>query len=187
MALVAADMADALKSAVAGMSDASTARQAEADALADYIMSNAEIQFAWNGINPGPPPVPDPVTAAMGAISNLMFTFTPVPSPDPEASRSAMKTQIIAGMSAALYNITDAGFSTTPLSFASAPEISTLDLSGITTSETDPVAAGDDVRTKLCQRIVSWVQSLHPPAPVLGSHGAFTAPPGTGGLVVSIL
>ena len=182
MALVASDLKDLIisdLSSITGLDTATTALNILEATISNYIMDNAVVSFAWNGIEVIPPPVVDSTTTATGEIEGLVIDLTPSMATTQANALSHISGEIITGVSAATYNITDIGFSTTPLPLSSAPTIGSLSLNIFATTQ-------DSAMLKFAQDIVDYITSLVPTAPVLGSHGSYTAPTGTGGTVTTI-
>ena len=166
MSLVAADLQDEMLAATLDKDPAADAMSDLGTAIADYIKANAVVNFGWIATNPGPPPAPDPVTTAAGEITVFVVTLTPSGATEQPAAITALEGELIIGMTAALYNITDAGFSTATGAMASSPGLSTLSIN----------VSGDDRDAAFIQmaiNIVTWVQAQVPAAPCVGSHGVF--------------
>lgn len=181
MALVASDLKDLMITdllSITGEDTANTALNILEATISNYIMNNAVVSFAWNGIQPGDPPTPENTTPS-GEIESLNIQLTPSMATTQVNALSHLNSEIIAGVTAATYNITEGGYSTTPLPLSSAPTIGSL---AISINATTQQAA----MLKLAQDIIAYITGLVPTAPVLGSHGVYTAPAGTGGTVTSI-
>ncbi len=176
MALVSSALKSDMLAATLDKDPAAAAMIDLGTAIADYIKANALVNFAWIATNPGPPPVPDPVVTATGEIVTLSFSLTPSGATEQPAAITALQGELIIGMTAALYNITQSGFSTSPGAMASSPSLATLSIS----------LSGDDrdiAFQQLADNIVTWVKAQVPTAPCAGSHGAFIG----AGTVVTIL
>ena len=171
--------ATGMKDKLAGQTAASSAMGKLAEALQDFIMNNAVVRFTWNGIKPGSPPTPE-TKPAKGKIQNLVFNLTPYMQASQSGAFQHFHNQLVAGLSTATYNITDSGYSTGPLPMSSSPTISTALVLSVN-SNTQDGALG-----QLSSCIVDWVEAQLPPVPVTGSRGSYLAPPGSGGLIVSI-
>lgn len=183
MALVAADLRDAMIAVLVPITgDGHTAQDALtllASSINTYVMNNAVVAFAWNGVQAASPYGTENTTPN-GEIESLNIVLTPSMATTQGSGLSHLSTEIITGVSAATYNITDGGYSTTPLPLSSAPTIGSLDII------IDNKTTQQDAHMSLAQCIVDYVTGLVPTAPVLGSHGSYTAPTGTGGTVTSI-
>lgn len=153
-------------------------------AIGDYIVANALVTYSWHGINPGPP-VAETVPTTGEIIShgiNLTWSYAPVPL----TGLVWLASEITAGMKIGLYNITAGGWATTPLPCIDLPLL-VLTISISTGVPGWWFTARDVAFTQLATQICTWIWSYAPAAPNLGSHGAYLAPPGSGGTVVSIL
>jgi hypothetical protein len=169
-----------MKNAIEGMhSSAGDALFALGDTISNYIMENTQINFSWNGIQPGPTPVPDPKVTTTGKIMGLSFQLTPSLAISQAEAINHLKNELITGLNAAQYNITEAGFTTAPQSMSTSPGINSLN---ITISSNDR----DSALGQLANHVVTWIKSQVPTGALIGSHGAFTAPAGAGGMVTTI-
>jgi hypothetical protein len=142
-------------------------------------MENAQINFSWNGIQPGPTPVTDPKVTTTGEILGLSFQLTPSLATSQAEAINHLKSELITGLTAAQYNITEAGFTTVPMSMSTSPGINSLNIS-ISGNDRD-AALG-----QLANDIVTWITAQLPTGVIMGSHGLFVAPAGTGGMVTAI-
>jgi len=148
--------------------------------ISDYIKENAVVNFSWVGIDPigpvpaTPVPTPDPVITAKGKITLLSFNLTPSMNSTPIPH---MQLELVAGMTLAMYNITDSGFSTIAMPVGPAAATLVLSFSGIDRPST---------MLSLATSVVNWVKALKPIGIILGSHGKYLAPLGTGGMVTTI-
>lgn len=174
--MVAADMAVYILSQMAGVSSAEDANERFGNSAATYIKDNAEITFSWVAALPYPPYTSDPQTQATGEIVFLEFNITPSYTNTKESAHNHLKTQLISGMMNAMYNITEAGFSTTQASMSSSPTINNLILEA---NGSTPM----DAMTEMCQSIIDWVKQLAPVAPCAGSHGSYVG----NGTVIQII
>ena len=170
MALSAGSMKQDMIEATDGVEDASGALSALGDAIADNIMDNAVVNFAWVAVNPGG--APDPTVVAAGEISNVIINLSTVKavgsSPAP-AVINATQAALILGLTAALYNITDPGFATSPGAMATSPSLALLSLAGVQGKDTR-----DAAYDAMASAIVTWVKTQLPVAPCAGTHAAFT-------------
>jgi len=176
MALSLQDFKTALLDATDGITDTSGIGEL-GNAIATYVGDNAEVNFSWSGLNPQG--VPDTAVTAKGKISGLSISLSLSNSDNQGNALTQMSSEIVTGFLSATCDITDVGFSTNPALMSSAPTVSSLSLS----------LSGDnreDVFESLANQIISYVTGLAPLTPMLGSHIAFTAPPGTGASVTSI-
>ncbi len=164
MPLVSADLKTAMLDATAGALDPI----ALGTSIADYIVANAVLNFAWVAMDSSS--VPDPVTTATGEIISCTIVFAQTGSNENGASMTLLGNWIMAGLTAAQYNITAAGFACTPVSLAG--PVAPPDLTPPTIPE------GGDVRdllfTNMATKIITWLMAYVPPAPVSGTRGSFT-------------
>jgi hypothetical protein len=165
-----------MMTATLNKTNAAEALSSLGSSIATYIMTNALITFSWNGIQPPT----DPTTTATGKILGLVFTLTPSGASDQSTAINFLKNQFIAGLVASTYNITDPGFTTTPAAMATSPNTSNLNL--VITADNR-----DGAFQQLAISIIDWIKIQIPTGAILGSHGSFVAPPGSGGLVLTIL
>jgi hypothetical protein len=176
MALIASNLKDSIKNDLQGKGTASDALSALATTVATYIKDNAVVNFGWVAALANPPFTPDPIVVASGGIIALSFTLTPSMATTQTDAMTAIKTQFIAGLSLGTYNITDAGFTTSPGLLSTSPTINTLSFS----------ISGTDQDTALLQfatGIINWVKAQVPITPCSGTHGTFVGV----GTVVSIV
>jgi len=166
--LNATALKNAILSEIANLTDAGTALQKLGTAIGDYIASNAVVAFTWVAVNPVGG-APDPVASASGGITTMTVALTPAYGVvDHNVAQAHLETECNAALSLALYNITDAGFSTAPVVFG---VVDSLNLTVSKTSDSD-IAIGE-----LAENIIDWIKSQKPVAPCAGTHGVFV---GTG-------
>lgn len=146
------------------------------DALKEYISTNAEVSYSWNGINPTG--VVDSVTTAKGKILNFEPNLQPSKISDYQKSVDKMEQELIAALSQSFHNITDSNFTTQSMSMSTSPTIATLQIE---------IAGGtNEAFLALATCIVTWLKTQKPVGPILGTHGVFAAPPGSGGTVIKV-
>jgi hypothetical protein len=177
MSLIAVNLKNQIISDLAGITNANTALTILGNTLSTYIKTNAVISFSWNGIQP--PSIVDPVIQTTGRITVLTFILTPSSATTQVAAFTTLKSQLIAGLTVAQYNITAAGFVTTPALMSTSPSLSNLTFNVSGTTQ-------DDAMLQFATGIINWIQAQAPTQKILGAHGVFTAPTGIGGTVVSI-
>jgi len=175
MALVAVDLKDEIKSVLLDKDSATEALSALGDTIATYIIGNAEIAFVWSAALPSPPNTPDPVTTATGEFISLSFSLTPSLATNQTTAINFLKTELIVGLTASTYNITEAGFATSAGLMSTSPSLSSLNIS-ISGSDQDIAL------TQLATNIIDWVKLQIPVGPCSGTHGVYTG----AGLVTSI-
>ena len=182
MSLVATDLKNLMISDLSTTTvndGASGALNVLATTITDYININAEVSFTWNAILPATPFTVDPTTTASGILTGINITLTPSLATTQVAGLAQLSSEIIVGVKLGSYNITDIGFSTVSQLLTSAPTIDSLVISIDENTQ-------DASMLKLAQDIVGYITGLVPTAPVLGSHGSYTAPAGTGGTITAI-
>lgn len=153
-----------------------TALKEFGDSISDYIKNNAEFTFSWAAQLPYYPYTVDPTTTTTGKFSTLNIVFTQSRATTVIAARNHIRNEIIAGMTAAFYNITASGFSTTPASMSSSATLQALVIEYYATTQLEAME-------KLSNLIITWVKALAPTAPCAGSHGSYV---GTG-MVTAII
>lgn len=172
-------LANAMKLATYGIENVETALTNLGNGIATYLINNAELNFSWHGekVNPIPPPptLVDPVVIANGGIVSLTIHLTASHATSVQTALDQLANEIRAGVMAGTYNITDAGFSTIPLPMSDIPLLS------LNPSNASGENGRNDAFAFLANEIITWFTGYTPAAPVLGSHGDFTAPTGTGG------
>lgn len=171
MALQASGLKSAIMSATAGLTDSAVAQTALGNAIASYILSNAEISYSWMGaILPSPPNTPDPVTTAKGEFLTLVISCTPSGADNPADALSHLKSQIQAGFAGATHAITDPGFVVSP---GAVGAVSSPSVSVPVTNDRDAAMDG------LAGSIIDWVKTLVPIGTCAGSHLPYTGGVGT--------
>ncbi len=176
MALNATDLKNQIKTDLLNKDNATDALNQLATTCSTYIKTNAEITFVWTAALVNPPNTPDPITVAIGEIITLEFTLTPSLATTQPEGILTLKNQLIIGLTAAIYNITEIGFSTQPGAMSTSPSLTSLTLT----------ISGDSQDTaieQLASGIIDWVKLQVPIAPCSGTHGVYTG----AGLVSSIL
>ena len=182
MSLIATDLKNLMiadLSIITVTDGASGALNVLATTITDYINTNAEVSFAWNAILPATPFTVDPTTTASGTLTGISIALTPSLATTQVDGLAQLSSEIIAGVKLGSYNITDIGFITVPQLLTSAPTIDNLVISIDASTQADSML-------KLAQDIIGYITGLIPTIPVLGSHGSYTAPAGTGGTVTAI-
>jgi hypothetical protein len=177
LALIAEDLKSEMLSATENLEDASLALTALGEAISLYFINNAEFSFSWNGITPGSPPVVDPVVSASGGIISLVITLTASGADFPGGGLAQLGSEIQAGVASGQFNVTDPGFALSPGVMVDIPPLS-LSLGGEDIRE--------DAFASLADQIINWLTGYVPAAILLGSHGSYAAPPGSGAAVLSI-
>lgn len=149
--------------------DPATANQQVADAIKNYVITNAVVNFAWAATLG---PTPDPVTTATGKIVSFPLVLAPSGITVYPASVNQLATDITAKWLLATYNITAPGFTCSPGTVSAAPPL-TLTITGNTQAA---------AMLPFATQLLNWIKSQTPAAPCAGSHGPYTG----SGTVVSI-
>lgn len=171
MSLSASVLASLLKTNLASATDAATANTIMGDTITSYLLSNTIFTFVWSAVQTTPPlasPPPDPITSTTGIFASLTIAITPSGATSASDAMTALKDQIVDGMSKATYRISKTGFSTSAALMSSS---STLDNLILTPSGS---TSGDDAMLDLCTKIITWVKQLTPAAPCTGTRTAGT-------------
>lgn len=163
--LNATNLAQAILDATYLKTSAAEALQAEGEAVADYIMNNAEFAFSWEAVNAVPEP--DPVTTATGEFVSLSISLTPSNATTKAAADTHLISEYVAGMSGATYNITDSGFSTTAGSMSTAPTVSSLTLTVNATTR-------ENAALQKATQIINWIKALKPAGVCSGARSGYT-------------
>lgn len=172
MSLSISGLKSAMMSATLNKTSASSALTALGNAIADYIVANAEIAFSWNGIYDGSP---DPVTSTTGEITSCTITLTASGKDNQSEAITYLENEIVAGVTAAMFTVTASGFSVSSLALGITGL--SLDISG---------SNRDNAFNDFAEQIIDWITSYVNATPLLGSHGTYVAPPGTGAVMQSI-
>ena len=176
MSLSVNDFKNVMMDSTNGATDGVAALLDLGTAIANYLKDNAIIDFSWNGINPGPPTVIDPVIVTTGEIISLAIVLTQSLATTAEDAMNFMANEITNGLKLGMFNITATGFSCTPVLMSDIPPLA--------------LSPGGDSReeaySNIAEQIIDWITGYSPAGIILGSHGAFTAPTGTGGSVSGI-
>lgn len=172
MAMTPPAMANAIKSAINKIDDPSQSINKFYKALCDYVEQNAMVIYAWVGIQPGTPPVPDP-TVVINAKIKTAGSISLSQANNPAAACS-MFSQALNTAAATWMIQFPAGFALTPCFV-------------IPTIVITPSGANnrDVAWLAVCSQIIAGIKLATPTA--LGSHGGFLAPPGSGAAFTSIL
>jgi hypothetical protein len=145
-------------------------------AIARYLTKNTSVMYAWSGIQPGSPPVPDPVVSYTTKQVVGDFTCSPTMTSDPVAHGIILGKQITDGIRT--FKIMPAlGWTVPPGGFLCAPPIIL-----------PPCPQKGMYQHWLFQSniILTFYRAWIKPDPLTGTHGAFLAPPG-GGAVMSMI
>jgi hypothetical protein len=145
-------------------------------AIARYLTKNTSVVYAWSGIMPGIPPVPDPVAAYTTKQIVGDFTCSPTMASDPVSHGIILGKQITDGIRT-FKIMPAAGWAVPPGGFLCAPPIIL-----------PPVPWKDTYQYWLIQAtiILTFYKMWIKPAPLMGTHGQFLAPPGIGSRMILI-
>lgn len=145
-------------------------------AMAKYLCGNTEVLFSWSGKLPSDPYPPDPVISYVTADVQGDFNFkhTMTNNPDSSAQNIARQIQKECG------NLTVG-----PKEGWNVPRIT---LNNHSPPPIQPTKSNDQLVSmrKLCTWIITMYKTYINPSPLMGSHGAYLAPPGSGAVMQSI-
>lgn len=173
MALSPNGLANEIISSLQGIGDkvmASKIMPELGHAIARYLTKNTSVMYLWSGIQPGSPPVPDPVVSYTTQQVAGDFTCSPTMTSDPVTHGIILGKQITDGIRT--FKIMPAsGWAVPPGGFLCAPPIIL-----------PPCPQKDMYQYWLMQSaiILTFYKAWIKPAPLVGTHGAFLAPPGGG-------
>jgi hypothetical protein len=139
-------------------------------AIARYLTKNTSVTYAWSGIQPGSPPVPDPVITYTTKQVVGDFACSPTGVSDPVTHGIILGKQITDGIRT--FKIMPAfGWAVPPGGFLCSPPIIL-----------PPCPKKDIYQYWLTQStiILMFYKAWIKPTPLMGTHGAFLAPPGVG-------
>jgi hypothetical protein len=139
-------------------------------AIARYLTKNTSVLYSWSGIQPGSPPVPDPVLPYTTKQVVGDFVCSPTRVSDPVTHGIILGKQITDGIRT--FRIMPAlGWIMAPGGFLCVPPIIL-----------PPCPQKDAYQYWLSQStvILTFYKMWIKPTPLMGSHGSFLAPPGGG-------
>jgi hypothetical protein len=139
-------------------------------AIASYLTRNTSVVFSWSGIQPGTTPAPDPVLAYTTNQIVGDFVCSPTGTSDPLMHGMSLGKQITDGIRT--FKIMPAsGWAVPPGGFLCAPPI-----------VLPPCPQKDTYQYWLTQSniILTFYKAWINPVPLMGTHGSFLAPPGSG-------
>ena len=165
MSLNTNDLKDTMKDSVNNLTDSSAAMTALGNAIANYILNNIEFVFAWTATNSVSPYDVENTTPS-GEMITLIITLSPSGSTDSSTSLSQFGSQITTGIQSGTLNITEAGYTTTPVTWSNIPVLSIS-----MNQETTPDAAF----LSISNQIIDWLTDSgnKPSASCAGSHGTY--------------
>jgi hypothetical protein len=145
-------------------------------AMAKYLRDNTEVLFSWSGKLPSDPYPPDPETSYETADVQGDFYLVHTKTNNPQAAAGHLARQIQKECG----NLTVG-----PKEGWKVPRIA---LNNHSPPPIQPTKSNDQLVSmrKLCAWIIAMYKTYINPAPLVGSHGSFTAPPGSGAVMQSI-
>ena len=135
------------------------------NAIASYLKANAIFNFSWVAVNGSGSP--DPVTTAQGEFISLNISLSPSNADNQSDAIINLESELIIGVSAGMFNITSAGFVTTPVIIDSPPTINNLNIEIEGNNR-------ENAMLQLATDIIDWIKQLIPTNTVSGTHGAYT-------------
>ncbi len=165
MALVVNDLAIAMQNSVNGMTEPTIAPLGIA--IGSYIVSNAELDYDWTGVNTVAPFDTENIPTT-GEILTHSISLTLSEATAPVEGLTHLASEITTGIRSATYNITAPGWSTAPLPCSDIPDLA-LSIDGTDIRES--------AFSQLASQICDWIWAYAPAAPNAGSHGTYV---GTG-------
>jgi hypothetical protein len=145
-------------------------------AMAKYLCSHTEVLFSWSGKLPADPYTPDPVASyiTMDVQGDFFLVHTKTNNPYAAARHLALQIQKECGK---LTIGPKEGWDVPRIKFNnhSPPPIA-------------PTRSNDQVISmrRLCTWILNMYKTYINPTPLMGSHGSFFAPPGSGAVMQKI-
>jgi hypothetical protein len=142
-------------------------------AIARYLTKNTSVMYSWSGVQPGSPPVPDPVVVYTTTQIVGDFTCSPTQAQTPVMHGVKLGKQITDGIKT--FKIMPAlGWSVSPGGFLCTPPIIL-----------PPCPITDTYQYWLMQStvILAFYKAWIKPTPLIGSHGSFLSPPGAGAIM----
>lgn len=159
MALVVNDLKQAMMDSTY-MLDVSAANSLTplGNAIATYIVTNADLLFIWTDNAPATLP-------ATGKIITCTITLTPSLAGIPINGLTWLATEIVAGIRLGTINITQGGWSTTPAIMSDCPDF-TLTINGTSSRE--------DAYNQITTQLITQITAYHPGLPVTGNRGSYS-------------
>jgi hypothetical protein len=173
---LANEIVNSIKGKITNQNAASQFMQELGHAIARYLTKNTQVVYAWSGIQPGSPPVPDPVVAYTTNQVVGDFICSPTMATDPVMHGIILGKQITDGIRT--FKIMPAqGWAVPPGGFLCAPAIIL-----------PPYPQRDTYRYWLRQSevILKFYKMWIRPEALMGTHGQFLAPPGAGSQMLFI-
>lgn len=142
-----------------GMTDPAIANTTLANAISSYVMSNAEVMYAWSAVSPPPASTPDPMVIIKATVTGSL-TLTPSGATTAEAANLAFSNTLNTGF-ATWTVVWPPGFALTPAFLI--PTIS------ITPSQATDM---NSAWLAVCTQIIAGLVAATPAAS--GAHGSYT-------------
>ena len=145
-------------------------------AMAQYLCDNTEVLFSWSGVLPSNPYPPDPVVSYITTDVQGDFSFTHSLTNDPVSAAAHLAEQ----------------FRQQCGSFTVGPDAAWMVPLTTFNKHSPPVLipTGSNDQLISMRLLCTWILTMYKtyinPTPLLGSHGAFLAPPGVGAVMQSI-
>jgi hypothetical protein len=170
---LANEIVNSIKSKITNQNAANQFMPELGHAIARYLTKNTSVLYAWSGIMPGSPPVPDPVVTYTTRQIVGDLVCSPTQAKDPVMHGIKLGKQITDGIKT-FKIMPAAGWAVPPGGFLCAPPIIL-----------PPVPQKDIYQYWLMQStiILTFYKAWIKPTPLTGSHGSFTAPPGAGAVM----
>jgi len=171
MSLNKTDLANVMKLATQGAIDPTIALLALGNSIAGYIIANTSIEFVWEAVNSQPPNDPE-IKYPSGNILTCVILLTPslattINLNSNKASGgglSLMSTQITAGVKLGTLNITDSGYSTSPVTMSDFLGFDFL---------LDITSDRNSAYEQIAEQIINAITSYSPSTPVTGTRGTY--------------
>ncbi|MHC6202226.1 hypothetical protein ACYULU_03420 [Breznakiellaceae bacterium SP9] len=176
MALSSPGLANEIVTSVKGIDAKSMASKMLPEighAIARYLTKNTDVMYSWIGIQPGVPPISDPVVAYTTTQILGDITCSPTQTNDPIMHGMKLGKQITDGIKT-FQIMPAAGWVLPPGDFLCTPAI-----------VLQPCMKPDIYSYWLFESDIiltfykAWIKSV----PLMGSHGTFLAPPGSGAIM----
>ena len=163
-----AALANKIMSATKNQDKASECMRKLGQAIAEYLCDNTTVVYSWVGIQPGTPPVPDPVVICQS--TKLMGTFICTPTNAKSSTQHGIQlgNQIRSGIGQ-LKAVPPTGWTIQPASFANAAPILLM-----------PTSAKSSFQqwVQWSSIIITAFMTYINPTPLPGAHGSFIGSPG---------
>ena len=143
-------------------------------AMAEYLCANTEVQFSWSGINSAPSS--DPVTSYIttDVIGDIFLEHPKTNNTGKCHSHIAKQIQRDCGK-----------FTVGPAPGWSVPRIN---LNNHSPPPLGPTKSNDQIISmrKMCNWVITMYKTYINPTALMGSHGSYTAPSGSGAVMTKI-